>query len=258
MNIKLAISQNIIFIEEDNWEKILSLSKAHNKLIFVDGQTSWCRPCREMEKSVFTDTAVAHFYNKNFINVKIDMEKGDGKMLSKKYNIHYFPTYLFIDSVGNLIHRNHGFTPIVSFLNLGKNAINPDSQYFSQKLRYQRGERSLIFLKKLSLMSKDAFDDNFMTEVSCAYLKSKPIWFDDETLEFIKEFTKTVNNPNIEFIFKNKDVFKTKFGNRYLTFLEENTLVNDVIEHSYIDENNKSINIQKAQKYVNSYINNSF
>ncbi len=258
MHCGLILSQNITFREESNWEKILAISKVENKFIFVDAQTTWCRPCKEMEKTVFTDSSVASFYNKNFISVKFDMEKGDGKMLTKKYNVYYFPTYLFIDSAGNLMHRNHSMMPVEAFLGLGKNALNIDSQYFSQKLRYKKGERSLVFLKQLSFMSKNAFDEEFTTEISCAYLKLKPNWFDNETLEFIKEFTKTVDNPNIEFIFNNRDIFKTKFGNRYVTFLEENTLVNDVIQHSYINENDESINIQKAKKYVNTYINNSF
>ena len=125
LNLNRIYSQNIIFKGGDNWESILKQSKVENKIIFVDAQTTWCVPCKEMEKLVFTDSLVYNFYNEKFINVKMDMEKGDGKILAKKYNVQYFPTYLFIDSNGNILHRNYSKMSINDFLNLGKNASNP-------------------------------------------------------------------------------------------------------------------------------------
>ena len=47
-------------------------------MIFLDAYASWCGPCKMLQKNVFTKKAVGDFYNSKFINVKMDMEKGEG------------------------------------------------------------------------------------------------------------------------------------------------------------------------------------
>lgn len=95
-----------------------------NKLIFIDAYASWCRPCKEMEREVFSQQEVFTFYNKNFINVKLDIEsKGDGTELSIKYNIREIPTYLFLNHTGELIHRTMGKSTAVRFLETGNEAL---------------------------------------------------------------------------------------------------------------------------------------
>lgn len=107
-----------------SWESILQQAKATGKLIFLDAQTEWCRPCRMMERDVFTLDRVADFYNDHFINVSMDMEQGDGPELAKKYGIQAYPTYLFIDGDGNVLHRDDGFKQPDVFLKVGQAALS--------------------------------------------------------------------------------------------------------------------------------------
>ena len=46
-----------------------------------------------MNTTVFTDPEVGHFFNEHFINVKFDMEKGEGRELLKRYGMQVFPTF---------------------------------------------------------------------------------------------------------------------------------------------------------------------
>lgn len=105
------------------WAKALAKAKKENKMIFVDAYTTWCRPCIQMAKDVFTLDNVADFYNKEFVNLSIDMEKGDGPALIKKYEVKAYPDFLFIDGDGNLIHRGGGFQESKEFIQLGKDAV---------------------------------------------------------------------------------------------------------------------------------------
>ena len=244
----VGFSQNLFLKDETTWENILDISKKQHKFIFVDAYTSWCGPCKEMDKTVFTDSSVIAFYKENFINIKVDMEKGYGIKLSQKFNVHFFPTFLFIDSNENLIHRDYKLMSVRDFLQLGSNTINKDSQYYSQKMRYIEGERSSDFLRRLSYLSKNAFDDNFSKDVALSYVKSKKDGLDDENLDFIKEFTSTIDHPFLDIIFGNKELFVKRFGNQYVTWLEETILMNDVVQHSFgID---KLISMDKAKEYV--------
>lgn len=112
-----------IAFEEMDWNDILAKAKKEKKLIFIDAYTVWCRPCIQMAKDVFTLDKVADFYNDNFINVSMDMEKGVGPSLNKKYNVTAYPTFLFIDGNGKLVHTDGGFQEADPFIEVGKTAL---------------------------------------------------------------------------------------------------------------------------------------
>ena len=55
--------------------------------------------CKWMNANIFPEEEVGTFYNKNFVNVKLDMEKeGDGKDMADKMKVRSYPTF-FVSSV---------------------------------------------------------------------------------------------------------------------------------------------------------------
>ena len=59
-------------------------------LVFLDCYTTWCGPCRNMSENIFPQKAAGDYFNSKFINIKIDMEKGE-YALSDLYS----PNFLF-------------------------------------------------------------------------------------------------------------------------------------------------------------------
>lgn len=112
-----------ITFDKSDWKTLLTKAKNENKLIFVDAFTEWCRPCIQMAKDVFTLDNVADFYNENFINVSMDMEKGEGPELVKKYKVQAYPTFLYINGEGKLIHRDAGYKEAPEFIKAGRSAL---------------------------------------------------------------------------------------------------------------------------------------
>lgn len=105
------------------WAEILQKAKEENKLIFLDAYASWCGPCKMMNKRVFSKEKIGKFYNKNFINVKIDMEKGEGPQLARTYKVRAYPSLYFIDHNGNVKLSAIGYQPPDKFLAMGKRAL---------------------------------------------------------------------------------------------------------------------------------------
>lgn len=102
-------------------ETAMKLAKKEKKIIFIDAYTSWCRPCKIMAATAFKDEKVANTYNKQFVNLKIDMEKNaDGAFIARKYKVQAYPTLLFIDSKGNLVKKAIGMQSASQLLNLAK------------------------------------------------------------------------------------------------------------------------------------------
>jgi thiol:disulfide interchange protein len=112
-----AIAQNReISFKEADWKSQLATAKKDNKIIFFDAYTSWCGPCKMMAKDIFTRDSVADLFNQTFLNVKYDMEKGEGPELQKKYGVSAYPTYLFINADGEVVHKIVGSMPAKEFI----------------------------------------------------------------------------------------------------------------------------------------------
>ncbi|MBR9998463.1 MAG: thioredoxin family protein [Cyclobacteriaceae bacterium] len=107
-----------------SWEKALSKAKAENKLIFLDAYASWCGPCKLLKSRTFTDEEAGEFFNKHFVNVAIDMEKGDGRELAKKFKIRAYPTLIFVDGDGNPVVLTEGFVNPGQLLKFGNHALS--------------------------------------------------------------------------------------------------------------------------------------
>jgi thiol:disulfide interchange protein len=101
-------SSEINFIENSLGEAIKQAS-AKNKYIFVDAYASWCGPCKMLKATTFKNNKVAEFYNNNFINVAIDMEKGDGPKLASAWGLRAYPTLIILNSKGKAVYGTVGF-----------------------------------------------------------------------------------------------------------------------------------------------------
>lgn len=129
------------------WNEILELAKNQDKIIFLDAYAEWCGPCKLMSAKVFTDSEVGSFYNNNFINVKIDMEKGEGLKLRSDYLVTAYPTLLFINPNGEIIQKKVGALNAKDFLLLGKSAFRNYDRSELYSKQYDEGNREITFLQ---------------------------------------------------------------------------------------------------------------
>ena len=168
--ISLGASAEINFLDNPVWSTVLEKAKKENKMIFLDGYAVWCGPCKKMDAETYKDQAVADYYNANFINVKYDLEKGEGPALAEKYLVTAYPNLLFINPDGVLLHKGVGFNEAVDFVKLGKTARDASSQYYTLK----KSALSLTpaqFLKFAE--SATAFEDEDFETLSNSYLSKQ-------------------------------------------------------------------------------------
>ncbi|GGP04388.1 hypothetical protein GCM10010992_16600 [Cloacibacterium rupense] len=168
----VIFAQDGIKFEDSDFKTILAKAKKENKLIFLDAYTTWCGPCKLMAKNVFTLKSVGEHYNANFVNAKIDMEKGEGIDIAKKYDVKVFPTYLFIDGDGKLVHRTVGYVPEKEFIQFAKDASDPAKRVDALKQKFEQGEKDPEFLKNLIMLT--AFTDtDYAGKVFERYMSAK-------------------------------------------------------------------------------------
>lgn len=201
---KLAFSQQSIKFEESNFASILAKAKTEKKLVFMDAYASWCGPCKLMEKNVFTDKNVADFYNKNFINVRIDMEKGEGKELAMKYGVRSYPTFLFLNAEGEIVGKELGYIKSEEFLELGKKNNNPQLVNTNLKDEFLKGKLDQAGL--LNFISLYASKDPVLAKQASEkyFSNKKDKSFSGEEVNALLNFTQSVDDANYKVFVANK------------------------------------------------------
>ncbi|MCZ4224532.1 thioredoxin family protein [Pedobacter rhodius] len=143
-------STGIVFFK-GTWTDLLAESKKQQKLIFLDFYTDWCPPCKRMDAEIFPNKTVGEVYNKLFINYKINAEKGNGIELAKKFGVRAYPTWLFVDELGNMVLRADDYMSAANFIDLGQRAAlkrNDTGSLTQFEKRFLDGERELVFLRE--------------------------------------------------------------------------------------------------------------
>jgi len=216
-----GISQQtgVKFTHRLSWKEIKAKAKAENKYIFVDCFTTWCGPCRMISTQVFPSKEVGTFFNKNFINVKAQMDKkpndkddvkaryADVDTITKIGKVVNYPTFLYFNPEGELIHRQVGapFEPIL-FINEAKAALNSSTQYISLKKKFEStSDPDLALLHNMAIAFSRNGDtkngdgekaqqcaDKFISKSNIKDLLTK------DNIEFMRRFTRKVKDKGFE------------------------------------------------------------
>lgn len=124
--VKLAENPEGIKFENMSFDEALKKAKKEGKLVFMDGYTSWCGPCKVMSMNVFTQKQVGDFFNVHFVNLKVDMEKGEGVELCKRYEVTGFPTMFVLNPKGDVVVKIVGARNAANLLEEVKKAVTAE------------------------------------------------------------------------------------------------------------------------------------
>ncbi|WP_436515672.1 thioredoxin fold domain-containing protein [Ekhidna sp. To15] len=210
--VPLVLSAQIKF--ESSWKEALSKSRMTGKLIFLDAYAEWCEPCKEMEAYTFTDLEVANYYNANFINVHLDMEGYPGVELAEDYSVGVFPSFLFINGNGEVVHRGCGAMDASQFLNLGEDALIDSLTLQSMEIRFDKGERSADFLIGYLELLEDAcldaerFAAGYLKNIELTKLKEETPW------EVFAAYQWDIYSREFQYLLNNREVFEASIGQR--------------------------------------------
>jgi thioredoxin-related protein len=161
-SIKTVSCNGIQFENGQDWEQVKQKAKSENKYIFVDCFTTWCSPCKQMERYIFSQKDVGDFFNSEFINVKIQFDSSNHdneevsrwrsitRIFEQEFKISRYPTYLFFSPQGILVTKEEGATKTTEgFITKAKAALDPSQQYYTLKERFKSGDVSANLIKYL-------------------------------------------------------------------------------------------------------------
>lgn len=185
----------VTFVEKPIAE-IQSQSKAEGKMVFVDCYTSWCGPCKKMASDVFPVKAVGDFMNPLYVSTKIDMEKGEGVALNKKWDIGAYPTFIILDGDGNVKYRLVGYFPAETLVDTLK-YMNQHAGPSAAQRRYDAGERTSAVVSEIVKELARNRENARMTALVNDFLGNNKESLLSDTLAW-KLFAAHVNDPHTE------------------------------------------------------------
>lgn len=133
--ILLLVSVGSMTAQKINWmsmDEALAAQKENPKKIFMDVYTTWCGPCKLLDKNTFSDKNVIEYLNKNYYAVKFNAEGNeivnyqDFKYTNPNYQaerkgrnsqhlfahaikVNAYPTVVFFRENGDLIQGVPGY-----------------------------------------------------------------------------------------------------------------------------------------------------
>lgn len=236
-------SQDGIKFGKQSFAKTLEQAKKENKLIFLDAFASWCGPCKLLDKNVFPKKEVGDYFNANFLNLHIDMEKGEGIEIAKKYSIYSYPTLLFINGDGKVVYKAAGYMSPQELISIAKEAVNPENTLENKIAKFEAGEKDPEFLMGL-IKNTYATDFSLAQKVATRYFQTRTdATYSKEEAGMLLFFTKTIDDDLYKIFTAKKAELSTQIPESYLAEYDKQLKLNTVLQKSF-DANTQSINEQ--------------
>jgi len=203
-------SVGIKFMHE-SLAKAFETASVLNKPVFIDCYTTWCGPCKYLSTTVFPDKRVGDFYNEHFICIKLDMEKGEGLDIAKKYDIKSYPTLLFLDSNGEIMHKEAGSRDVDNFIRLGQKALDPKLNSAAIERKIKNGEVTPETI--LYSLANSSIDNSKVEGVLNSYFKNIPEanWADSSSWSIMSIYS-PLKSKYGQYILKNDAALAKKYG----------------------------------------------
>lgn len=212
--IGLAQEKGTHFEHGLSWQQAREKAKKENKYLFVDCFTTWCGPCKYMASTIFPQEKVGAFFNKNFVNVKVQFDKtkedseevkawyADAESMSKEFNVRAYPTFLIFSPDGQLVHRIVGGGEADDFIAKAEKALKPETQYYTLLKKYEAGKSAPEELRQLAMTAAGAYDEENSDKISAAYLNTQTNLYTKENLEFLGLFTNNSKSKGFQLMLK--------------------------------------------------------
>jgi thiol-disulfide isomerase/thioredoxin len=262
-------AQQTLTVIEQDYELAKRTAQQQQKLLIIDFYTTWCVPCKMLDKTIFKNDSIAGEIAKNFVVLRYDTEKDSVHNLSLKHHVCSYPTTVVLTADGKMISKMFGTggnKPLVeSYAGLlresillsrkGKyiegvsTTIDPDSY----PVFYKKYVRRIADIKPGELGDYWAGNKNLQSEVSLAilaYFGSAPGQVMEYFVRHKADYEQRFGKADVAFIMER--IISEKFS-AAITAKDEaryKAAIKFAKQHLVPDNVNKYINTYSLELYI--------
>jgi TonB family protein len=96
-----------------SFDEALNIAGQEHKIVFVDFFTTWCGPCKMLDKDTWQNPSVIALLREKTVALKVDAEKNAA--LASRYGVNAYPTLALIRPDGTLIDSLVGYRDAPTF-----------------------------------------------------------------------------------------------------------------------------------------------
>jgi thiol-disulfide isomerase/thioredoxin len=223
------------------WDDIVQQAEEQNKFIFVDVYADYCPPCKQMDAQVFTDKDVAIFYNKNFINYKVNVSNRENQYFQTLHSIKELPALLYFTPEGRILTKVMGCKDVNEFLDLGSNIIYEESNTHL----VANSDENIKFQQLYNLYENNPFTDTPILHDLAYGLKRMRRPYNDvvnrylfanqrtarkqEVRQFVYDFAINLENQAIDYLLNDITYFKQFYGGSKINDKIKTAVYNSVL-----------------------------
>lgn len=256
-------SKELIIINQD-YDKALKFASKENKLLFIDFYTTWCAPCKKLDKLVFQNDSIKNILGKDFVMLKYDAEKDTIFHLSKKHHVSSYPTGIILNREGFVLNRKYGF-PGQDSLSLQKNVIEftDESIALNKEKKLLKGYSNKINIEKYPKFYVD-YVNRTNTKINNSqlsdYLNNTQDKFSEEYFSTLIYFGRDVPVNIADIALENKQKYIDLYGQKdvetllyFLTSVKFNVALSEINQEKY-EEAVEFTKSALSEKWVNDIL----
>lgn len=142
---------------EMSFDAALMAAKSADKIVMIDFFTTWCVPCKQLDRVTWKDPKVVEWLGQKCVALKVDAEKDVD--LAKRFKISAYPTIVFVKADGKEIDRLIGYRDGAKFLSEATDALAGKDALTRAKEKLAGHEQEPLartnYARELARMSKN-------------------------------------------------------------------------------------------------------
>jgi len=126
--------------QDRSLDAALEKAAAEKKVVMIDFYTTWCGPCKMLDKQTWPDKDVRTWIDEHAIALKVDAEKK--RDLAKRFKVRAYPTIVFVKPDGTQLDSIVGFRGPKDFIAAAKGALSGKPADVRAKEEFEEGDQN--------------------------------------------------------------------------------------------------------------------